>query len=157
MAFRRVDPGAGSTTCLDLMFRLQTVDCDIEMMELVRERPFVHRAGDEIVSGVIDRLVLERNADGRIGTAEVLDFKSDRLDLQDGDAPADRADAYRPQVNAYQKRRIRRVRVRRATCGRSAGLSRSGDGPRCVTGGDLRGAAATPAAEPVEISQRFGC
>src|SRR5690606_35920621 len=44
-----------------------------------RESRFVHRAGDAIVEGIIDRLVLW-GADGRVEGAEVLGFKTDAIE-----------------------------------------------------------------------------
>lgn len=65
-----------------------------------RERRFVRRAGDVIVEGIIDRLVLW-GADGRIEGAEVLDFKTDAIDGGE-EVLAARTALYRPQLAAYR-------------------------------------------------------
>jgi ATP-dependent exoDNAse (exonuclease V) beta subunit len=72
-------------------------------LEVETERRFAHRTGDEVVSGVVDRLVLAREPGGRVVAAEVVDFKTDRLDPGDGDALEERTVAYRPQVEAYRE------------------------------------------------------
>lgn len=82
--------------------RLRGLAGGVEATDVSRERRFAHRSGDEVVSGVIDRLALGRDSDGRVVAAEVLDFKTDRVDPGDGDAIGERVDAYRPQVDAYR-------------------------------------------------------
>ncbi len=67
-----------------------------------RERRFIHRAGDAIVEGIIDRLVVW-GADGRVEGAEVLDYKTDALDPGDAEALAERVAFYRPQIAAYRE------------------------------------------------------
>jgi ATP-dependent helicase/nuclease subunit A len=47
-------------------------------VELMREQPFAVRDGESLVSGVIDRLVITY-IDGAPVSAEVIDYKSDRL------------------------------------------------------------------------------
>ena len=66
-----------------------------------RESRFVHRVGDAIVEGVIDRLVLW-GADGRVEGAEVLDYKTDAIQPGDAEALAARTALYRPQLAAYR-------------------------------------------------------
>src|SRR5690606_12790023 len=64
---------------------------------LERELPFVEMRNGVYMEGVIDRLVLTREA-GRVVGAEVIDFKTDRLE------PAEvrrRVAFYRPQLEAY--------------------------------------------------------
>jgi ATP-dependent exoDNAse (exonuclease V) beta subunit len=64
-----------------------------------REVPFITRAGDTLVEGRIDRLVLVRTG-GRIAAAAVIDYKTDAI----GSAAdmAARATYYRPQLDAYR-------------------------------------------------------
>ncbi|MDP2481136.1 MAG: UvrD-helicase domain-containing protein [Candidatus Palauibacterales bacterium] len=79
--------------------------------ELHRERPFACRLDGEVMSGVIDRLVLVRSGSGSSGgpgagavvAAEVLDFKTDELAEGDETALAARTDFYRPQIEAYRE------------------------------------------------------
>jgi len=64
------------------------------------ELPFVRRVGDTIQEGTIDRLVvIER--EGQVVGAEILDFKTDRIEGGDDAALAAKAAYYRPQVEAY--------------------------------------------------------
>jgi ATP-dependent exoDNAse (exonuclease V) beta subunit len=65
---------------------------------LERERAFLHRQGDAVVQGKIDRLVTLR-AGGRVIGAEVLDYKSDGVAA---DAIAALVEEYRPQMEAYR-------------------------------------------------------
>jgi ATP-dependent exoDNAse (exonuclease V) beta subunit len=66
-----------------------------------RESRFVHRAGDAIVEGIIDRLVLW-GENGRVEGAEVLDYKTDAVHPDDAEAIAGRTALYRPQLSAYR-------------------------------------------------------
>lgn len=63
---------------------------------LHRERRFAMRAGDTLLSGAIDRLVVMTDR------AVVIDYKTDQV----SDDPAllqEKADHYRPQIEAYRK------------------------------------------------------
>ncbi|MDX1579521.1 MAG: 3'-5' exonuclease, partial [Gemmatimonadota bacterium] len=82
--------------------RLARLADGIEEVGVVNERPFAVRRDDEVVSGVIDRLVLARDGDGEVIAAELVDYKTDRLDPGDEQAIAERLDAYRPQLRAYR-------------------------------------------------------
>ncbi|HSW49183.1 MAG TPA: PD-(D/E)XK nuclease family protein, partial [Bryobacteraceae bacterium] len=64
------------------------------------ERPFVRRVGDEIQEGFVDRLVLVEGG-GQVVEAHVLDFKTDAIDPGDESAVEERAEHYRPQIEAY--------------------------------------------------------
>ncbi len=68
--------------------------------EAHRELPFALRRGDAVVAGSIDRLVVRRDAAGQVVDAEVLDFKTDRVDGDEG--LAQRVAHYRPQLLAYR-------------------------------------------------------
>jgi len=81
-----------------------------QVPELQREQPFAVRLGEEIVEGVIDRLVLarDREAGGEGGAppaaaARILDFKTDALDPHDQEAVESRIERYRPQLDAYRE------------------------------------------------------
>lgn len=82
--------------------RLQTMAAGVEELELAQERPFAHRRGDEVISGIIDRLVLGHGPDGRVLAAEVLDFKTDRVEPGNAGMLEERMEEYRPQVDAYR-------------------------------------------------------
>jgi ATP-dependent helicase/nuclease subunit A len=73
-------------------------------VELWRERAFseiVEEGGEEVLwSGSFDRVVLVRDAGGRVVRAEVIDFKTDRVDA---DAIGPRAAFYAPQVESYRR------------------------------------------------------
>ncbi len=92
-----------------------------ERLDLWRERRFIVRTRhpldqtkDEVVlNGTFDRLVIGRGRDGRAAWAEVVDFKTDTLDA-DGDgeeALVQRAEHYRPQIEAYRLAAARILRV----------------------------------------------
>jgi ATP-dependent exoDNAse (exonuclease V) beta subunit len=66
-----------------------------------REAPFLHRADGRLVEGIIDRLVLLREA-GRVVGAEILDYKTDVLRPGDAAAVAAKVEHYRPQLDAYR-------------------------------------------------------
>lgn len=70
--------------------------------EVWRERPFVLREEDVILSGAIDRLVVLYDGDRAVG-ADVLDFKTDALPAGDPAAIAARVEYYRPQLSAYRR------------------------------------------------------
>jgi hypothetical protein len=64
-----------------------------------REVRFLHREGETIVEGSIDRLILVRGSHD-IESAEVIDFKTD-LQTSSSAVLADRVSYYRPQLAAY--------------------------------------------------------
>lgn len=66
-----------------------------------RECRFVRRAGDVIVEGIMDRLVLW-GGDGRVEGAEILDYKTDAVAPGDAEALTQRTALYRPQLAAYR-------------------------------------------------------
>ncbi len=69
-------------------------------LRVENELPFVRRVGEEIQEGFIDRLVLIER-DGVVVGADVLDFKTDRIAAGDEVGLAERAEHYRPQIEAY--------------------------------------------------------
>jgi len=64
------------------------------------EMPFVRKVGAEIQEGFIDRLVLIEQG-GRIVGAEVLDFKTDKIQSGDEAQLEERKTHYEPQIAAY--------------------------------------------------------
>ena len=69
--------------------------------ELWREKSFDVILDDEWVSGVFDRVVIERDDRGRVSRAVVQDFKSNRV--TGGTDMARTADNYRPQMALYRR------------------------------------------------------
>ncbi len=68
--------------------------------ELWREKSFSRVDGEVLVRGVFDRVILRRGADGTPVSAEIIDFKTDRLDANN---TLDRAAAHhRSQMEAYR-------------------------------------------------------
>ena len=70
------------------------------VVRVENELPFVRRVGDEIQEGFIDRLVLIER-DGQVVGAEILDFKTDGIEVGDEAALTTRTEHYRPQIEAY--------------------------------------------------------
>jgi ATP-dependent helicase/nuclease subunit A len=68
-----------------------------------REVPFVVGEGDGLLEGFIDRLVLVPAATGAPARAEVLDFKTDRIEPGDVESLDARTAGYRPQLDAYRR------------------------------------------------------
>jgi ATP-dependent exoDNAse (exonuclease V) beta subunit len=66
--------------------------------ELFREQPIDAIMGGNWLSGVIDRLHLERDAAGAVTRVEVIDFKTDRVDTM-----AALAGRYTSQMAAYRE------------------------------------------------------
>ena len=64
---------------------------------LERELPFLHRSGDTILEGIIDRLVVWDDG------AEVIDFKSDVVDPGDEAGLEQLVGIYAPQLEAYRE------------------------------------------------------
>jgi ATP-dependent helicase/nuclease subunit A len=70
-----------------------TVECEV---------PILHRDGEVLLEGVVDRLVLVPGAGGAPAAAVVLDYKTDAL-APEADALDARARHYRPQMEAYRR------------------------------------------------------
>ena len=66
------------------------------------ERGFAIRDGDRMLTGFIDRLVLLED-DERVVAAEIIDFKTDPFDAQDGQQRAAKVAFYAPQLHAYRR------------------------------------------------------
>ena len=71
-----------------------------EREALWRERRFVVEDGGRLLQGSFDRVAVRQDASGRATAAVVIDFKSDRVDAADLD---ERAEHYRPQLQAYRR------------------------------------------------------
>jgi len=66
------------------------------------ERPFAVRVNDGILQGFIDRLVLLWR-DGRVVAADIVDFKTDAIPVNDYAALQKRVGVYKPQIRSYQQ------------------------------------------------------
>lgn len=66
------------------------------------EVPFIHRDGDALVEGVIDRLVTIRE-NGIVTAAEIVDYKTDAIPAGDAELLARRREHYAPQLEAYRR------------------------------------------------------
>jgi ATP-dependent helicase/nuclease subunit A len=71
-------------------------------IELRREQPIAALREAGVLSGTIDRLVLLYQ-DERLVAADIMDFKTDRLEEGDADRLAERTAFYRPQMVAYRE------------------------------------------------------
>lgn len=71
--------------------------------ELWRERAFEIVLDDEWVTGVFDRVVIERDAAGRAVRATVIDFKTDRLGPDTAADLARAAERHAPQLALYRR------------------------------------------------------
>jgi ATP-dependent helicase/nuclease subunit A len=68
-----------------------TVECEV---------PFLHRDGDLLMEGVIDRLVLEQDGEA-VRRATIIDYKTDAV--TDPASVAHRSAHYAPQLHAYRR------------------------------------------------------
>lgn len=71
-------------------------------LEVHNERSFVIPDETTMLSGTIDRLVLIYN-DNQLLAADIVDFKTDKLNFEDASEIQKRADHYRPQIEAYRR------------------------------------------------------
>ena len=72
--------------------------------QVVTERRLAFRHGDEVISGILDRLVLvRREPGGPAVAAEVADFKTDDFAPGDEASLESRLELYRPQLRAYRR------------------------------------------------------
>ena len=68
---------------------------------LWREKSFSYVEGDQFITGVFDRVHLHQDSEGRITHAEIIDFKTDRI--QEDTTLAQAAGKHRSQLEAYAK------------------------------------------------------
>jgi ATP-dependent exoDNAse (exonuclease V) beta subunit len=75
----------------------------VTKLEVWREKSFAvvwEREGkQQVLSGTFDRVVVARDGKGKAVAAEVVDFKTDQLKGEK--ERTDRAEYYRPQLEAY--------------------------------------------------------
>lgn len=88
----------------------QAVACEVR-----NEQRVAGRDGDQIVSGTIDRLVLLRDATGKILGAEIIDYKSEQAGDGDGEALEKRRDRYEMQIAAYRRAIRSSLRIENVT------------------------------------------
>jgi ATP-dependent helicase/nuclease subunit A len=67
-----------------------------------RERRFLVRDGETFLSGSVDRIVWLSD-EGRIIAADLIDFKTDKVEPGNESAFAERTEFYRPQLDAYRR------------------------------------------------------
>jgi ATP-dependent exoDNAse (exonuclease V) beta subunit len=79
-------------------------------LEVFAERRIAVQDDHLVLRGSIDRLVLMRSRD-KIVAAELIDFKTDRIDKARPDAIQAKVDHYRPQVEAYRRAVARMLRL----------------------------------------------
>jgi len=79
-------------------------------VELWRERPFIVTIEGRLLRGQFDRVVVERQG-GKAIRAEVLDYKSDRVE---GGMIESLVETYRPQVTAYRRALAQMLRLSEA-------------------------------------------
>ncbi|MBN2218100.1 MAG: UvrD-helicase domain-containing protein [Pirellulales bacterium] len=84
------------------VLRRSTQDHDPDQVRLWRERPFAIRENNALLAGTMDRLIVCYQ-EGVPVSADVLDFKTDRLPPDDPAALAARVEFYRPQMEAYAR------------------------------------------------------
>lgn len=71
-------------------------------LQVIRERPFAIRDNDAVVYGIIDRLVLFRRHN-RVLAADIVDFKSDTLAVDEAADMHHAIETYRPQLAMYRR------------------------------------------------------
>lgn len=67
-----------------------------------REKPLAVLDAGSLLTGSIDRLVVLYDAERAVG-ADILDYKTDAVSADDPSAIAERAEHYRPQLEAYRR------------------------------------------------------
>jgi ATP-dependent helicase/nuclease subunit A len=84
--------------------------------EVWRERPFEVVLDENWITGVFDRVVIERSATGQVARVAVIDFKTDRA--ADGAEIARARDRHAEQLNLYRRVAavLAGVSVSRVTC-----------------------------------------
>ena len=76
-----------------------TYEANGRSCELFRELPFVHRDGQQLLRGAMDRVVVSRRGEA-VDTVTILDYKTDSIELSQ---LAERTELYRPQIEVYKK------------------------------------------------------
>jgi ATP-dependent helicase/nuclease subunit A len=95
------EPGGGEAAervreCLEVE-EIAALFRRIEGVEVFREQPVEVLLEGRWMSGVIDRLLVARDGDGRVVGATVIDFKTDRVERAD-----ELIERYAGQINAYR-------------------------------------------------------
>ncbi len=78
--------------------------------EVHNEQAFAARDGDRLMSGFIDRLVLLYDGT-QLVAADILDYKTDSIDLKQPEIVDQRVAFYRPQLDAYRRGVARTFRL----------------------------------------------
>ena len=77
-------------------------NCQDADLEVLHEYPFAVRQDGRLLNGLVDRLILFRR-DGRVISADIMDFKTDQIDPSDTSKLDVRLAHYRPQLEAYRR------------------------------------------------------
>ncbi len=106
------DLAAAADTTEALAYRLVKAVCDSEAgravflprsprAEVWRERPFDLIMAGEWISGVFDRVIVERDSEGRATSAWIVDFKTDEVSSEA--AIQEKTAGYAPQLALYRR------------------------------------------------------
>lgn len=79
-------------------------------LEVLRERRFAVRVGDELVAGTVDRLVVLQRG-GQPLACDIVDFKTDALPAGNAAALEAKVEYYAPQLEAYRDAVARSFRL----------------------------------------------
>ncbi len=79
-------------------------------MEVRNEQPIASRDPMGLMSGMIDRLVLMRRG-GEVVAADIIDYKTDAIDVADADMLQAKVAYYQPQIAAYRRAASRMLRI----------------------------------------------
>ncbi|APZ93172.1 UvrD-helicase domain-containing protein [Fuerstiella marisgermanici] len=86
----------------DVQQALAAVKPEQIRLEVHNEHPFAVRDDGQIVSGFVDRLVLIY-LDNQLAACDVVDFKTDTLDITNPSAVAEKVEYYRSQLDSYRR------------------------------------------------------
>ena len=75
---------------------------EIDRLVVRNEQPIAALIDDKVTSGFIDRLVVAVDHEGKPVAAQIIDYKTDTIDVHDDGAITSKAAFYKPQLEAYQ-------------------------------------------------------
>jgi ATP-dependent exoDNAse (exonuclease V) beta subunit len=76
-------------------------DDGVVRLEVWRERRFAAVIGRELMNGSFDRVVLGMDKNGKLKCADILDYKTDRVESET--EREERRIHYQPQLDAYMR------------------------------------------------------
>jgi ATP-dependent helicase/nuclease subunit A len=112
---KRGPAGAEAAACLRTVALRQVWERPAQGAEVWRERAFEVVMDGDWVTGVFDRVVVERDAEGRVRRATVLDFKTDEVAHER--AMAEAILLHAGQINLYRRAVARLTGLREAEVG----------------------------------------